>query len=117
MAKATARVVEKVVKEIEGVTLELSASEADWLRDYVGRSNNVDYAVSIYRALEAPAESDDQPIQVGDKVRITSVNDSSYLHKVGKLEEIDKTDPDLIFLVDLGNSDWTWAKSVERVSD
>jgi hypothetical protein len=119
MASATRKTVEKVVKEVQSVTLELTAEEAEWLKGYVGACTNVEKAAPIYRALNAPSEADDRPIQVGDKVRVTAAprHNREYLHRIGRLKSFDVTDVSLPFLVTFSDDDWAWVESVERVND
>lgn len=119
MASATRKTVEKVVKEVKGVTLELSAEEAEWLKGYLfGAGNGHPY--NIYRALNAPTEApEDRPIEVGEKVRVTKSSgcDSYLTGKTGTLKRVDEHDDNLPFLVDVVGEHWAWVESVERVND
>jgi hypothetical protein len=119
MAKATARVVEKVVKETQGIVLELTPEEAEWLRDYVGMSTSSREACKdIYDALCAPTQTDDGPVKVGDKVRIikAAFNDG-YNDRIGHVNEIDEHDNNAHYRVSFSDGDYDWARTVERVYD
>lgn len=118
MASATRKTVEKTVTE-DVIVLELTQEEAEALTGLLYRQGEGHSLNSIHNALTEPAEATDRPIEVGDKVRVTEVGegDSIFLHRVGNVIEIDSGDPILTFLVDVGNDDWAWVKSVERVND
>jgi ATP-dependent exoDNAse (exonuclease V) alpha subunit len=117
MASATRKTVEKTIAE-DVIVLELTAEEAEWLKDYVGACTNVEKAAPIYRALNAPAETDDRPIKVGDKVRIVrAAYDRYYNGYVGVVSDIDENDMTGHYRVNLTNGDYEWATTVERVND
>lgn len=118
MASATRKTVEKTITE-DVVVLELTQMEAHSLRAMIDGYGENDLHWSIRDALLEPPFTGNRPIEVGDKVRITGVGrgGGGYLDKVGTVKSIDQDDPELPFLVDLSNDDWTWAKSVERVND
>jgi hypothetical protein len=117
MAKATAKVVEKVVKETQGVILELTPEEARWLKDFVYGYGDAE-AVAILDALNAPSQTDDSPVKVGDKVRIVKAAfDSSYNGRTGILDQIDEYDHNAHYRVSFSDGDYDWATTVERVYD
>jgi hypothetical protein len=118
MASATRKTVEKTITE-DVIVLELTAEEAEWLKDYVGACTNVEKAAPIYRALNVPSKPDDRPIEVGDKVRVTGVpeGDEFYMGKTAPLDDIDPTDDYLTYRVRFPDGDYAWVTNVERVND
>lgn len=121
MASATRKTIEKTVTE-DVMLLELTQEEVDVVKGALINFQTSPTQASILAALNTPGETDDRPIQVGDKVRITDVgedNDGDFMGTVGIVRRIDNGDPRLPYEIEDVTDGYylTWAKSVERVND
>lgn len=115
MASATRKTVEKTVTE-SVVVLELSAEEAEWLREHLGNLPAGD-GYDIYWSMMHSTKTDDSPIKVGDRVRMLDVPGyPSRVGLIGIVRSID-LDDDSPYAVDCGWANVWFAKSVERAND
>jgi hypothetical protein len=118
MASATRKTVEKTITE-DVIVLELTKEEADGLRavltDFDGFEDYTGNIGNLIDLLGNPTETDDRPIEVGDKVRVLKAIDSECNGRIGVVGEMDGSS--IPYRVDFSDGEYEWAYNVERVND
>ena len=125
MASATRKTVEKTITE-DVIVLELNQDEVDCIKELLECQDPDDAVIaSLSKALETPSETDDRPIEVGDKVRVLEADENYreldfYIGKVGIVTNISQSRC-LSFYVKFdeeceGDNEW-YVNRVERVND